>query len=124
MLKLLRFLKPYWWQVLILLFSVAVQTWFTLRLPALMATIVNEGIVTGNTDIILSIGMRMLACAGLTAIGALSSGYFSSKIGTAFASDLREEIYIKILSFELFEVDKFSTASLITRTTNDISQVQ
>ncbi|MBQ6570988.1 ABC transporter ATP-binding protein [Candidatus Saccharibacteria bacterium] len=124
MFKLLRFLKPYWWQVIILLLSIALQTWFTLRLPALMATIVNEGIATGNTEIIWTIGFRMLGCAVLTAVGALSSGYFSSKIGTAFASDLREEIYAKILSLELSEVEKFSTASLITRTTNDISQVQ
>lgn len=124
MFKLIRYLRPYWWQVIILLLSIALQTWFTLRLPALMAEMVNYGIVTGDTSAIWSIGLRMLACAGLTAIGALSSSYFSSIVGTAFSRDLRADFYAKVLSFSLTDIDKFSTASLITRTTNDISRVQ
>ena len=124
MFKLLKYLKPYWVEVLVLLFSIAVQTWFTLQLPALMAKIVNFGIVTGDKDYIFTVGFEMLGYAVLISISAISASFFSSRIGTAFSRDLRQDFFTKILSFSISEIDKFSTASLITRTTNDISQVQ
>lgn len=124
MLKLFKYLKPYWLQIIILLISVALQVWGTLRLPSLMADIVNFGIVQGDTGYIWQTGLYMLGWASLSALGALSSSYFSAKIGTAFARDLRADLYQKVLSFSVSEIDRFSTASLITRTTNDIAQVQ
>ena len=124
MFKLFRYLKPYWFQVVLLLLSIVIQTWFTLQLPALMADIVNEGVTAGNQDAIWQIGTKMLISAILTALGALSAGYFSAKVGTAFSRDLRKDFYKKVISFSITEIDKYSTASLITRTTNDISQVQ
>lgn len=124
MFKLFKYLKPYWWQVIILLASTAVQTWFTLQLPALMADIVNFGISAGNMDAVWQIGLKMLGCAALTASCSLISGFFASKIGTAFSRDLRCDFYAKVLSFSISEIDNFSTASLITRTTNDISQIE
>ena len=124
MLKLLRFLKPYWWQTILLLVSVAGQAWCSLQLPALMADIVNDGIVAGNSDITLSIGLEMLAYTVATVICAIITHFFSARVGAAFSRDLREDFYKKVISFSVTEIDKFSTASLITRTTNDISQVQ
>ncbi len=124
MLKLLRFLKPYWWQTILLLVSVAGQAWCSLQLPALMANIVNDGIVAGNSDITLSIGLEMLAYTVATVICAIITHFFSARVGAAFSRDLREDFYKKVISFSVTEIDKFSTASLITRTTNDISQVQ
>ena len=122
--KLLKYLKPYWWQVLILLASVALQTWSTLQLPALMSEIVNKGIVTGDTADIWSTGGLMLVWVALSVVGAVLSSFFSSRVGTAVARDMRTDLYEKILSFSFAEIDKFSTASLITRTTNDVIQVQ
>ena len=124
MLKLLRFLKPYWWQTILLLVSVAGQAWCSLQLPALMADIVNDGIVAGNSDITLSIGLEMLAYTVATVVCAIITHFFSARVGAAFSRDLREDFYKKVISFSVTEIDKFSTASLITRTTNDISQVQ
>ncbi|MBQ8991980.1 ABC transporter ATP-binding protein [Candidatus Saccharibacteria bacterium] len=124
MFKLLKYLKPYWWQVLILLASVALQTWSTLQLPALMSEIVNKGIVTGDTADIWSTGGLMLVWVALSVVGAVLSSFFSSRVGTAVARDMRTDLYEKILSFSFAEIDKFSTASLITRTTNDVIQVQ
>ena len=124
MLKLLRFLKPYWWQTILLLVSVAGQAWCSLQLPALMADIVNDGIVAGNSGITLSIGLEMLAYTVATVICAIITHFFSARVGAAFSRDLREDFYKKVISFSVTEIDKFSTASLITRTTNDISQVQ
>ena len=122
--KLLKYLRPYWWQVIILLASVALQTWSTLQLPALMSEIVNRGIVTNDTADIWSTGGLMLVWVVLAVLGAILSSFFSSRIGTAVARDMRADLYQKILSFSFAEIDKFSTASLITRTTNDVIQVQ
>ena len=124
MLKLLRVLKPYWWQTVLLLLSVAAQVWCSLQLPALMAGIVNDGIVPGNLPFIYSAGLIMLGYTLATVFFAVVTHFFSARVGAAFSRDLREAVYRKVLSFSVAEIDKFSTASLITRTTNDISQVQ
>ena len=124
MLKLLRFLKPYWWQVLILLFMTVVQVWTTLQLPALMADIINNGIVPGNISYIWRTGGWMIVLAIISAMGALTSSYFSAFIGTSFSRDIREAVFSKVIRFSISDLKDFSTASLITRTTNDVNQVQ
>lgn len=124
MFKLLKYLKPYWWQSVILVLSIGIQTWGVLQLPALMADIVNDGIVDGDSGRIWATGGLMLVWAGVAALGALISSFLSARIGTAVARDMRGDLYKKILSFSIAEIDKFSTASLITRTTNDVAQVQ
>lgn len=124
MLKLMRFLKPYWWQVLILLLSTAGQVYTTLQLPALMADIINHGIVPGNMDKIWQVGFTMLGIAALSAVLSFVSSYFSAVIGANFSKDLRAKVFVQVLNFNLTDMKDFSTASLITRTTNDINQVQ
>ncbi|MBR3320202.1 ABC transporter ATP-binding protein [Candidatus Saccharibacteria bacterium] len=101
----------------------AAQTYLTLQLPALMADIVNDGITPGNQEFIISAGLKMLGFALLSSVFALVTHYFSAKVGAGFTKDLRSDFYKKVLSFSVAEIDKFSTASLITRTTNDIGQV-
>ncbi|MBQ6321133.1 ABC transporter ATP-binding protein [Candidatus Saccharibacteria bacterium] len=124
MFKLLRFLRPYWWQVALLLISVAAQVWCSLQLPALMANIVNDGIMASNMDFILQTGFTMLGFTLLAIVFAVMTHFFSARVGAAFSRDLREAFYKKVISFSITEIDKFSTASLLTRTTNDIGQVQ
>lgn len=124
MLKLFRFLKPYWWQVIILVLATAVQVYTTLRLPALMAEIINNGIVPGDTNYIWMTGLRMIGLAILSAAGSLLSAYFAARVGTNYARDIREAVFIKIINFNLVDLKNFSTASLLTRTTNDVNQVQ
>ncbi len=124
MFKLFRYLKPYWWQVIILILATAVQVWTTLQLPALMAGIINDGIMPGNTDYIMQIGIQMIGIAVVSAIAALVSSYYSAKIGTSFSRDIRTAIFTKIINFNILDVKDFSTASLLTRTTNDVTQVQ
>lgn len=124
MLKLFRFLKPYWWQVIILIFATVVQVYTTLMLPALMADIINKGIVPGDIDYIWMTGFYMVGLTLLSAVATLVSSYFSARIGTGFAKDLRTAIFTKIINFNILDTNDFSTASLITRTTNDVSQVQ
>lgn len=124
MFKLLRFLKPYWLQSLILVLAVGAQAWFTLLLPAKMAAIVSDGIGAGNKALIWQTGGEMLIYALISAVCAVLSGFLSARVGAYFSRDLCAAVYAKVLSFSVSEIDRFSTASLITRTTNDISQVQ
>ena len=124
MLKLLRYLKPYLWQVIILVLSVGAQAWCSLELPALMADIVNHGIVKGDSSYTVFVGAKMLGFTLATVVFAVITHFFSARVGAAFSRDIRNDFYEKVLSFSIADVDKFSTASLITRTTNDIGQVQ
>lgn len=124
MFKLFKFLKPYWWQVIILLFATALQVYTTLRLPALMADIINNGIVPGNTNYIWMTGLRMIGIAVVSAGATLISSYFAARVGTSYARDIRRAVFTKVINFNLLDLKDFSTASLITRTTNDVNQVQ
>ena len=124
MFKLFRFLKPYWWQVIILIFATVVQVYTTLMLPAMMADIINNGIMNEDIDYIWMTGFFMVGLTLLSAVTTLVSSYFSARIGTGFAKDLRTAIFTKIINFNILDAKDFSTASLITRTTNDVSQVQ
>lgn len=124
MFKLFRFLKPYWWQIIILLLSTALQVYTTLQLPALMADIINKGIVAGDTNYIWMTGLLMLGLAVVSAVASFVSSYFAARIGTNYARDIRREIFTKIINFNLLDAKDFSTASLLTRTTNDVNQVQ
>lgn len=124
MFKLMRYLKPYWWQVLILIFAIVAQVYTTLQLPALMADIINNGIVPGNMDRVWQDGGWMLLLAVVSAVTSFVSSYFSARIGAYFSRDLRAAVFAKILQFNMTDMKAYSTASLITRTTNDVSQIQ
>ncbi|MBQ2623022.1 ABC transporter ATP-binding protein [Candidatus Saccharibacteria bacterium] len=124
MLKLFRFLRPYWWQVIILLLATGLQVYTTLRLPALMAEIINKGIVPGDTGYIWMTGIRMIGLTLVSAAGSLISSYFAARVGTAYARDIRRAVFTKVINFNLLDLKEFSTASLLTRTTNDVNQVQ
>ncbi|MBO7561201.1 ABC transporter ATP-binding protein [Candidatus Saccharibacteria bacterium] len=124
MFKLFRFLKPYWWQVLLLFVTTGAQVYCILRLPTLMASIINEGIVVQNTDFIWQQGLIMLGLAAFSAVCALFTSMLSARIGANFSRDLRAAVFAKVISFNHSDTKDFSTASLITRTTNDINQVQ
>lgn len=124
MLKLLRYLKPYWWLILLMIGLTYVQVMTNLALPDYMARIVNEGIVGENLDLIWEIGGNMLLVTVIGAICTIIVGYIASIIGTGFAKTIRQEVFSKVSEFSLTEINKFSIASLITRSTNDIQQVQ
>ena len=124
MLKLFKYLKPYWWQVLILIAATGGQVFATLQLPALMAKIINNGIVMEDTGYILRTGGIMIGITIISALCSLLAGYMSAKVGANFSRDIRAEIYQKIISLNLADTKDYSTASLINRTTNDVNQVQ
>lgn len=124
MLKLLRYMRPYFWQCLALVLAVGLQVFGTLMLPTMMADIVNEGIIKNDTNYIWQMGVKMFGVTIVSALGTLASSYFSAKVSAAISRDMKKDLFAKVLSFSIAETEQFSTASLVTRTTNDVSQVQ
>lgn len=124
MIKLFRFLKPYASYVAAVLVLLFFQSLAELYLPTLMSDIVNTGIVKGDTDYIMRIGGFMLLVALGSAVCVILASFLSAKTATSFGRDIRSKVFTRVESFSLNEFDKMGTASLITRTTNDITQVQ
>lgn len=124
MLKLFKGLKPYWTLVIGVLVLVFISTMTDLELPDLMSDIVDTGIIQGDVSYILGRGGVMLLVALLGTVCTILTSYLSSKIGMGFSRDLRKKVFEKVESFSLTEINEVGTASLITRTTNDINQVQ
>ena len=122
--KVLKYLAPYWWQIILVIIFTYANVWGSLQLPTLMSNIVNNGIINNDMDYILSTGLRMLLVAAVAATAAIVTGFLASRIATGFSTQLRLARFQKIESFSLSEINKFSTASLITRSTNDIQQIQ
>ena len=122
--KLMAKLKPYWKLVALSILMLSVQSICNLMLPNLMSSIVNDGVETGATQVILQIGVMMLGVALLSAGADACANYFSSKAAMSFGRDLRSITFRKITGYSLHEADKIGTASLITRSTNDILQMQ
>lgn len=124
MLKLLRFLKPFSMLVAGVLTLVFLQSLAELYLPTLMADIVDFGIVRGDTGYILRTGGFMLLVALAGMIASVTASFLSAKASLGFGKLLRSKLFGHVGQFSLTEFDKFGSASLITRTTNDITQVQ
>ncbi|MBU5592249.1 ABC transporter ATP-binding protein/permease [Clostridium sp. MSJ-4] len=124
MFKLFKNLKPFATSIAIVLILVFFQSLSELYLPTLMSDIVNNGIVNGDTNYIFKIGGLMLLVAAGGAICTVTANLLSSKVATGFGRDLRKKIFTKAEGFSLEEFEKVGTSSLITRTTNDITQVQ
>ncbi|WDC84519.1 ABC transporter ATP-binding protein [Caloramator sp. mosi_1] len=124
MLRLYKFLKPYTLMILGVFFFVTLQSLGDLYLPTLMSNIINEGVMKGDTKRILEIGALMLLVAGIGVICSVIASFLSAKVAANLGTILRSKIFKRVESYSLNEFDKFGTATLITRTTNDITQIQ
>jgi ATP-binding cassette, subfamily B, multidrug efflux pump len=124
MLKLLAFLKPFRGIVALVMALALAQSLASLYLPRLMADIVDHGIVPGDTRQIMITGSLMLLMALVSTAAAVASSFFSSKVATGFGRIVRNRIFDRVSHFSVHQFDHFSNASLITRTTNDTTQVQ
>jgi ATP-binding cassette subfamily B multidrug efflux pump len=120
----IRHLRPYTgWVVAVVVFQF-VSTLAALYLPSLNAQIIDKGVSTGDTDFIWSTGMTMIIACLVQVVTAIAGIYFGARTAMAVGRDLRREIYRKVDSLGAIDVAKFGTATLITRGTNDVQQVQ
>ncbi|MGB4572856.1 MAG: ABC transporter ATP-binding protein [Rectinemataceae bacterium] len=122
--RLLGYLKPFAAPIAGVLVLVFIQVMADLYLPTLMSDIIDTGVMNGDTGYILRTGALMLLIAAGSLGCAVLSSWLSTKVATGFGRDLRHAVFAKVESFTLTEFDRFGAATLITRTTNDVSQIQ
>jgi ATP-binding cassette, subfamily B, multidrug efflux pump len=118
------FLRPYLAQLVVVLGLLLVGAIGNLYLPDLNGDIINNGVVKGDTDYIIRVGGFMLLITVVVGLAAIASVYLSSLVANGFARDLRSAVFSKVETFGQVEVNQFGPASLITRNTNDVQQIQ
>ncbi len=119
-----QYLRPYTTPIAAVLVLQLIQTLATLYLPSLNAQIIDHGIATGDTGYILRTGGWMLVVSLLQVVCAVAAVYFGARAAMAFGRDVREGLFTQVQDFSAQEVGHFGAPSLITRTTNDVQQVQ
>ena len=101
-----------------------VEVFMEIAIPFLLSKLIDEGIANNDTKQITIFGIMLVLSAGLSLVFGVLSGRFAAKASSGFAKNLREDIYNKIQDFSFFNIDKFSTSSLVTRLTTDVTNVQ
>ncbi len=124
MIKLIAPLKNKIGYIFAIFLFLAVQVYCDLTLPQYTADIVNIGIQNTDFNFIISVGEMMLLMVAISAFATVGVSYFSSRVSSGYAKDLRKIVYAKVLKFSNHELNKISRSSLITRSTNDINQLQ
>lgn len=125
LIRLLReYLRPYRSAVVAVVVLQLVQTLATLYLPSLNARIIDDGVTTGDTAFIMRTGALMLGVSAVQVVAAVVAVYFGAKAAMAFGRDVRRGLFAHVQTFSAQEVGRFGAPTLITRTTNDVQQVQ
>ncbi|SHG99080.1 ATP-binding cassette, subfamily B [Anaerosphaera aminiphila DSM 21120] len=126
MLKLIKYLKSKeWWEVGFCLIFVVVQVWLDLKLPDYMSEITRLVQTPGSElNEILNVGFYMIICALGSLASAIIVGFFAARVAASFSQTVRGTLFNKVESLSMTEINQFSTSSLITRSTNDITQIQ
>ena len=101
-----------------------IESFCDLMQPMMMSKIVDDAVASGNATLVLKLGMMMLGIALIGAAGAVGRNYFAGHISQTIGKEMRSELYRKIQSFSFENIDHLETASLITRITNDVAQIQ
>ena len=122
--KLSKSVREYKWAAFITPVFVTLEVIMEVVIPLLMANLIDDGVYMGEMNAALKIGVELIIAAVLSLIFGCLSGITASKASAGFAKNLRKDLYYKVQDFSFANIDKFSTASLVTRLTTDVSNVQ
>ena len=122
--RLMKSIREYKTPSLLAPFFVALEVVLEVIIPLLMANLIDDGIYQGEMRLVYKIGVELIICAILSLIFGILSGMFAAKASSGFAKNLRQDLYYKVQTFSFTNIDKFSTSSLVTRLTTDITNVQ
>lgn len=103
---------------------VTIEVVLEVIIPLLMANLIDQGMYTGQMNVIIKIGLQLVFASILSLVFGCASGVTASKASAGFAKNLRKDLYYKVQDFSFANIDKFSTASIVTRLTTDVSNVQ
>lgn len=127
---MLKYLKKYWFFALLAPIFMIGEVSMDLLQPELMSRIIDDGVLglnnggVGNLNTVITIGLKMIGFVALGGICGVMSGVFANLCAQQFGNDVRKAAFKRIMEFSFEQTDKFSTGSLITRVTNDITQLQ
>lgn len=121
---ILKFLKPYWKSLIIILFAIIVDVFGGLLIPTITANMINLAVSNAELNLIIQKGFIMLIISIIAGCAALLGSFISAKLSSNMGRDIRNAIYDKSLTFSSSDFDKFSTGSMITRTINDVAVIQ
>ncbi|MCC6455750.1 MAG: ABC transporter ATP-binding protein [Caldilineaceae bacterium] len=121
--RLRNFIRPYWRWALLAPLLMALEVSMDLLLPRLIQVIVDEGISQGDMRLVLTTGVWMVAVAVIGLLGGIGCGIYAIRTGQAFGADLRQALFAKVQTLSFANLDKLETGGLITRLTNDVTQV-
>lgn len=124
MIKVLKYLGKYWYFVILSPLFMILEVSMDLVQPSLMSRIVDEGIVTGDMQLIINLGIQMLIFTFVGCLGGVLSGVFGNMAAQNFSNDLRKDAFAKVMKMSFQQTDKFTIGSLVTRLTNDITACQ
>lgn len=124
MTKVLSYLKKYWYFALLTPLFMILEVSMDLVQPSLMSRIVDEGIVAGDMELIINLGIQMLIFTIVGCCGGVLSGVFGNLAAQNFSNDLRKDAFAKVMKMSFQQTDKFTIGSLVTRLTNDITACQ
>ncbi|MBQ5310538.1 MAG: ABC transporter ATP-binding protein, partial [Oscillospiraceae bacterium] len=124
LLTLLRCVKGYWVYVLLTPLFMVGEVAMEVMIPKKMAQIVNIGIMNGDTDFTIKVGLTMIGMALFSLVSGSLGGKFGAMAAMGFGKNVRDRLFNKVQDFSFANVDKFSTASLVTRLTTDVTNVQ
>lgn len=122
--KVLKYLKKYWYIAALSPLFMILEVSMDLIQPDLMSRIVDDGVLAKNMDIILELGVQMIIFTLIGCIGGILSGVFGNIAAQSFSNDLRKDAFSKVMQMSFQQTDKFTTGSLVTRLTNDITACQ
>ena len=122
--KILKYVKKYWYSALLAPLLMFLEVFMDMLLPNQMAQMVDIAIPSGDISMIFVVGLKMLLFAFFGLLGGVLSGVFTNYTGYKFANDLRKDLFDKIMNLSVIDAADFETGSLITRVTNDITQIQ
>jgi len=122
--RLAEFLKPYWVWATIGPLLMVLEVMMDLQQPRLIAKIVDEGIALGQMDVVVQTGLKMIGFASIGALGGIGCSIFGVLAGHGFGADVREALYRKVQSLSFANIDELETGTLVTRLTNDVTQIQ
>ncbi len=124
MIKVLKYLKKYWYIAALSPLFMILEVSMDLIQPDLMSRIVDDGVLAENMDIIIELGIQMIIFTVIGCIGGILSGVFGNIAAQSFANDLRKDAFSKVMKMSFQQTDRFTTGSLVTRLTNDITACQ
>ncbi len=123
-LKLVKYLKPYWRWAALAPFLMTLEVFMDLMQPRMVERIIDEGIRQLDINLVIQTGLLMVGLAVIGALGGMSNGFFAETAAQGFSADLREALFRKVQAFSFGNLDDLDTGQLITRLTNDVTQVQ